>query len=79
MPGVTSSPDPSLAARALDLARRGLTRLGAPAELPRRLLVVDTERQLAVWLEDGNAAAAWPVSTARAGIGGVEGSFRTPP
>ena len=79
MPGVTSSPDPSLAARALDLARRGLTRLGARAELPRRLLVVDTERQLAVWLEDGNAAAAWPVSTARAGIGGVEGSFRTPP
>ena len=47
--------------------------------LPERLLVVDAERQLAVWLEDGKAAAAWQVSTARAGIGGVEGSFRTPP
>jgi len=76
---MTASPDPSLAARALDLARRGLTRPGAPAELPGRLLVVDAERQLAVWLEDGKAAAAWPVSTARAGIGGAEGSFRTPP
>ncbi len=76
---MTSLPDPSLAARSLDLARRGLTRPGAPAELPERLLVIDAERQLAVWLEDGNAVAAWPVSTARAGIGGVEGSFRTPP
>jgi UDP-N-acetylmuramate--alanine ligase len=47
--------------------------------LPERLLVVDSERQLAVWLEDGKAAAAWPVSTAVAGIGGAEGSFRTPP
>jgi UDP-N-acetylmuramate--alanine ligase len=44
-----------------------------------RLLVVDTERQLAIWLEDGKAAGAWPVSTARGGIGGAEGSFRTPP
>jgi UDP-N-acetylmuramate--alanine ligase len=76
---VTASPDPSLAARALVLARRGLTRPGAPAELPERLLVVDAERQLAVWLKDGKAAAAWPVSTARSGIGGAEGSFRTPP
>jgi len=76
---VTASPYPSLAARALDLARPGLMRPGAPAELPERLLVVDTERQFAVWLEDGKAAGAWPVSTARAGIGGAEGSFRTPP
>jgi UDP-N-acetylmuramate--alanine ligase len=76
---VTISPDPSLAVRVLDLARRGLGREGAPAELPERLLVVDVERQLAVWLEEGKAAAAWPVSTARAGIGGEEGSLRTPP
>jgi UDP-N-acetylmuramate--alanine ligase len=47
--------------------------------LPERLLVIDTERQLAVWLEDGKASGAWPVSTARTGIGGAEGSFRTPP
>jgi UDP-N-acetylmuramate--alanine ligase len=47
--------------------------------MPERVLVIDTERQLAVWLEDGKATKAWPVSTARAGIGGVEGSLRTPP
>jgi UDP-N-acetylmuramate--alanine ligase len=41
--------------------------------------VVDVERQCAVWLEDGAVKAVWPVSTARAGIGGAEGSFRTPP
>jgi UDP-N-acetylmuramate--alanine ligase len=76
---VTASPDSSLATRALDLARAGLYRLGAPVELPARLLVVDVERQLAVWLEDGTAVAAWPISTARAGIGGEEGSHRTPP
>lgn len=76
---MTASPDSSTANRALDLARQGLTRPGAPAELPERLLVVDTERQIAVWLDDGKAAAAvWPVSTARAGIGGADGSFRTP-
>jgi UDP-N-acetylmuramate--alanine ligase len=76
---VTVPPDPSLAARALELARAGLARPGAPEQLPERLLVVDAERQAAVWLEAGTAVAAWPVSTARAGIGGEEGSYRTPP
>jgi UDP-N-acetylmuramate--alanine ligase len=41
--------------------------------------VVDVERQRAVWLEDGAAKEVWPVSTAEAGIGGAEGSYRTPP
>ena len=68
-----------VSARALDLARQGLSRYGAPAALPERLLVVDAERQLALWLEAGAAVAAWPVSTARNGIGGEENSFRTPP
>jgi UDP-N-acetylmuramate--L-alanine ligase len=76
---VTVPPDPSLAARALELARAGLSRPGAPESLPERLLVVDAERQAAVWLESGMPVAAWPVSTARAGIGGEEGSYRTPP
>jgi UDP-N-acetylmuramate--alanine ligase len=76
---MTGRLDPSLAARALELARAALARRGAPAELPSRLLVVDVERQRAVWLEDGVAKAVWPVSTARAGIGGAEGSYRTPP
>jgi UDP-N-acetylmuramate--alanine ligase len=76
---MTGRLDPSLAARALELARAALARSGAPPELPSRLLVVDVERQRAVWLEDGVAKAVWPVSTARAGIGGAEGSYRTPP
>jgi UDP-N-acetylmuramate--alanine ligase len=76
---MTGPIDPSLAARALELARAALARCGAPPELPSRLLVVDVERQRAVWLENGLAKAIWPVSTARAGIGGAEGSYRTPP
>lgn len=41
--------------------------------------MVDAERQIATWFERGEAVAAWPVSTARAGIGGEQGSYRTPP
>ena len=74
-----SLPDQLTAARALELARQGLSRPGAPSTLPDRLLVVDAERQTAIWLKGGTAVAAWPVSTARAGIGGEEGSHRTPP
>ncbi len=47
--------------------------------MPERLLVVDAERQVATLFEAGEAVAAWPVSTARNGIGGEENSFRTPP
>ena len=39
--------------RALELARQGLTRRGAPPALPGRLLVVDAERQVATWFEFG--------------------------
>jgi UDP-N-acetylmuramate--L-alanine ligase len=76
---VTTPPDPSLAARAIELASAGLARPGAPAALPERLLVVDAERQIAIWLQSGQAVSTWPVSTARAGIGGEDGSYRTPP
>ena len=66
-------------ARARELARNGLSRPGAPAAFPGRLLVVDAERQLATLIEGDEAVASWPVSTARAGIGGEAGSYRTPP
>jgi len=72
-------PEAQNAVRALDLARSCLSRPGAPSELPERLLLVDVERQVATWLEAGQAVASWPVSTARAGIGGEAESFRTPP
>ena len=46
---------PPAAARALELATVALSRPGAPATLPDRLLVVDPERANAVWFEDGEA------------------------
>ncbi len=72
-------PASSISARAFALARAALGRPGAPAVLPDRLLVVDVERQTAAWIEDGEACAVWPVSTAFNGIGGEENSFKTPP
>ena len=72
-------PNTQNTARALELARNGLSRPGAPSALPGRLLVVDAERQLATLIEGDEAVASWPVSTARAGIGGEAGSYRTPP
>jgi len=76
---VTASIDQASAARALYLAQRDLSRSGAPASLPERLLVVDVERQRATLLDGETAVASWPVSTSRNGIGGTEGSYRTPP
>ena len=72
-------PLPAISDRALALARAALERPGAPDALPDRLLVVDVERQTAVWLEGETALGAWPVSTAKNGIGGEENSFKTPP
>jgi len=72
-------PASSISARAFALARAALGRPGVPAVLPDRLLVVDVERQTAAWIEDGEAKAVWPVSTALNGIGGEENSFKTPP
>ena len=76
---MTASIDQASAARALHLAQRDLSRRGAPASLPERLLVVDVERQRATLLEGETAVTSWPVSTSRNGIGGTEGSYRTPP
>lgn len=67
-------------ARAQALARAALTRPGTPfRDLPPRLLVVDVERQVLTLLISGYPATAYPVSTAAAGIGGEDGSLRTPP
>jgi UDP-N-acetylmuramate--alanine ligase len=41
--------------------------------------VVDVERQRLSLLDSGRVTAAYPVSTAEAGIGAEEGSLRTPP
>jgi len=63
--------DPLAAIRYLSLA--------GPGPHPGRILVVDAGRQRLALLEDGRVLAEYPVSTASAGIGGEEGSFRTPP
>ncbi|HTM58445.1 MAG TPA: L,D-transpeptidase family protein [Candidatus Udaeobacter sp.] len=68
------------AERALDLARRALRRLpNPPATLPSRLLLVDVRRQRLTVIEEGIALGEYRVSTASAGIGGAEGSLKTPP
>ena len=63
----------------LALAERALRRARAPVrELPPRLLLVDVEHQRAHLLENGRVAFSAPVSTSAKGIGGEEGSYRTP-
>lgn len=72
-------PPPSISDRAQELAQAALSRPGAPDTLPDRLLVVDVERQNVALLEQGQATASWPISTALNGVGGAENSFKTPP
>jgi UDP-N-acetylmuramate--alanine ligase len=68
------------ACRARRLVRAGMTRPGAPLLDPAaRLLVVDVERQRLALIEGETLVAEVPVSTAAAGIGGQDGSHRTPP
>jgi len=72
--------DPPAHARAVALARTALARPGAPFhELPPRMLVVDVEHQSLSLIESAIEIVRYPVSTAAAGIGGEEGSYRTPP
>jgi UDP-N-acetylmuramate--alanine ligase len=66
--------------RAVALAFAALARPAAPfRELPRRLLVIDVPWQRLSLIESGLEIADYPVSTAAAGIGAEEGSYRTPP
>jgi len=70
---VTACPDPVLAARFQFLVRQK----AGPGT--GRWVVVDVRRQRLGLLVDGVLAASYAVSTASAGVGGEEGSFRTPP
>ena len=70
-------PDPE---RARTLFATALTRRPWPDAPWRHLLVVDVPRQRAVLFDRGGGALAeYVVSTAAAGIGGADGSQRTPP
>ncbi|MBI1798744.1 MAG: L,D-transpeptidase family protein, partial [Candidatus Eisenbacteria bacterium] len=71
---------PLASARALDLARRALARDLSPfRKMPERLLLVDVRRQRVVRLDRDRVVGEWPISTAAAGVGGADGSLRTPP
>ena len=62
------------------LARAALERERSPFRtLPRRLVLVDVRRQRLALIEDGRVLVEYPVSTASAGVGGAQDSFRTPP
>ena len=79
MPAVTRPLDSLTHDRALELARTGLARPGAPHALPARIVLVDVERQRATLIEDGKPEASWPVSTSAKGIGAEANSLKTPP
>ena len=71
---------PAAPDRALALARAALSRSRSPfVALPSRLLLVDVERQRLSVISEGRPVADYPVSTAAAGVGGENGSGRTPP
>jgi UDP-N-acetylmuramate--alanine ligase len=72
--------DPLLAVRYRALALQALGRPGPDrAELPERFLVVDVQRQRLGLLEAGRLTGDFAISTAAAGLGGADGSLRTPP
>jgi UDP-N-acetylmuramate--L-alanine ligase len=72
--------DPVLAARYRALALEALERPASPfGDVPTRLVVVDLGRQSLGFLDSGRLVAEYPISSASAGIGCEEGSYRTPP
>ncbi len=70
---------PAVDTEVLALAKRALTRARAPVrDLPARLLLVDVEHQRVHLLEHGAVAFTAAGSTSSRGVGGEEGSNRTP-
>ena len=71
---------PLLAVHYRALALEGLLREGhGLRDLPARYLVVDVARQRLGLMVDGQVAADQVIATGAAGVGGAEGSLRTPP
>jgi UDP-N-acetylmuramate--alanine ligase len=61
------------------IGRAGARARAVLGQLPERLIVVDVDHQRLYLLEHGSVVADYQVSTAAAGMGGGEGSLRTPP
>ena len=70
---------PLLAAHYRALALEGLHREHGPTALPARYLVVDVPSQRLGLMVDGQLAVEQVIATGAAGVGGAEGSLRTPP
>ncbi len=71
--------DPVQAARYRALLFAGLTRDSAPSlERSDRVVIVDVANQRLGLLEGGHLVFQAPISTAKNGLGGEEGSYRTP-
>jgi UDP-N-acetylmuramate--alanine ligase len=70
--------DPFLPVRFRTLVLEALDRAGLAA-MPPRVLVVDIPFQRAAWIVGGGLEALYAVSTAKAGVGGRDGSYMTPP
>ena len=62
-----------------ELARAAAAAARHPEQAARGLCLVSVPAQALYLLERGAAAAAWPVSTARRGVGARNGSLQTPP
>ena len=62
-----------------ELAQAAAAAARWPERAARGLCLVSVRAQALYLLEDGAVAAAWPVSTARRGVGARDGSLQTPP
>ena len=72
-------PEPAGDTEVLALAERALSRARSPVRaLPDRLLLVDVAGQVVHLIERGEVTFSARVSTSRHGVGGDEGSNRTP-
>ena len=74
-PAEVALPAPS----AGELERAAAAAARHPEQAARGQCLVSVREQALYLLERGAAAAAWPVSTARRGVGARNGSLRTPP
>jgi len=79
MHGMSATSPTSAVTRWNALLSAALSRPQAPSPAPERVIVVDVAAQQLALLEGGRVAAEYPVSTSYLGVGGGNGTNRTPP
>jgi UDP-N-acetylmuramate--alanine ligase len=75
---MTAAPRPGVESAVRASLREALAAAGLPAA-PQRAVLVSVPGQRLYLVEGGRVAAEYRVSTSARGVGGVEGSYRTPP